>query len=486
MKWLNTFREKKISRIPIVFLNTLSGEKEVFKSLNDQVVKMYNCGPTVYNYQHIGNLRSYVFADTLRRVLTYNGYAVQQVINITDVGHLTSDADEGEDKMTLSLKREGKKLTLKNMKALGHKYAKAFIADLEKLSVATERIIFTYASDHIAGQIALAQSLEEKGYAYITKDGVYFETKRFAEYGKLGNLSANGQSRIEANPEKHNPADFALWKFNPELGWESPWGKGFPGWHLECTAMIFAELGKQIDIHTGGIDHIPIHHNNEIAQAESATGKQYVRYWLHNAFITIEGQKIAKSVGNTIYLRNIVDRGFNPLSYRYWLLTAHYASPVNFTWKALEGAQTALARLHRYFIEELGSKNGMINEEYQTRFHRAVNDNLDTPQAIALLWELIRDEGISEKDKRATLIDFDKVLGLGLIEGSRKLKAMLRESEKRIAEGNIPSKIQQLLDERERARTQENWEAADRLRKQIEQAGFIIEDTEKGPKLRKV
>ena len=250
--------------------------------------------------------------------------------------------------------------------------------------------------------------------------------------------------------------------------------------------MVFAELGKQIDIHTGGIDHIPIHHNNEIAQAEAVTGKQYVRYWLHNAFITIEGKKIAKSVGNTIYLRNIADRGFSPLTYRYWLLTAHYRTPINFTWDALSGAQTAFTRLHRFFIEELGEINGVIDASYKERFHKAVNNDLDTPKAIAILWELVHDDTLSKREKRATLLSYDKVLGLGLHEGSKRLREMLQDEEKRISVTEAPKSIQKLIREREEARSEHKWERADELRKTIEEQGYLVEDTKEGPEIREV
>lgn len=483
--------ERTTTPVPLYLTNTLSNEKEVFAPLRaSRQVQMYNCGPTVYDQQHIGNFRSFVFADILKRTLLYNNYPVRQVINITDVGHLTSDADEGEDKLEKKAREEKVKA-----KDIAKKVTAQFLADLEKLNIKTEHITFTKATEYIGEQIALVTTLEEKGYTYKIDDGIYFDTSQFPAYGKLGNIRVDKLkegARVEANPQKRNPTDFALWKFSPKDGerqqeWDSPWGKGFPGWHLECTAMVFAELGKQIDIHTGGIDHIPVHHNNEIAQAEASTGRSpYVKYWLHNAFITIEGQKISKSIGNTIYIQNLIDRGFNPLGYRYLLLTAHYRSPVNFTWGALDGAQAALTRLHRIFIEDLGEHNGTIAPTYQQSFHTAINDDLDTPKAIATLWELIRDENIDIQDKRATLVNFDKVLGIGLLEGSRRLKDMLRSEEKRLSVTEAPTSVQKLLTEREEARKDKRWEDADAFRAKIERLGYSIEDTEKGPELREI
>lgn len=491
MRFFNwvTFGKKKTdeptrAKTPLFLFNTYTKEKEEFVPLNPQVVKMYNCGPTVYDYQHIGNLRPYVFADTLRRTLAYNHFPVKQVINITDVGHLTSDSDEGEDKMEAGAKRAGV-----SAKKLAEKVTTVFKQDLTKLNIGTEKILFAKATDFISEQIALVETLEQKGYTYTTNDGVYFDTARFLEYGKLGNIDTAALkegARVTPNDEKHTPADFALWKFSPkdtkrQQEWDSPWGKGFPGWHLECTAMIFSELGRQIDIHTGGIDHIPVHHNNEIAQAEVITKKPYVKYWLHNAFITIEGQKISKSLGNTILLRQIEDRGMTPLSYRYWLLTSHYRTPTNFTWEAIGGAETAYLRLLRYFVEELGEKNGKINESYRERFHKHINDDLDTPGALAVLWELVKDTTVETKDKRITLLEFDKVLGLGLIEGHRKLK----KADKKLSISELPTTLRELLEEREAAREAKDWAKADELRSAIEAKGYKVADTDNGPEIEK-
>jgi len=475
---------------PIYFQNTLTGTKEEFVSLHKGEVRMYNCGPTVYDTQHIGNLSNAVFTDVLRRTLEYNGYVVHQVMNFTDFGHLTSDADEGEDKMAMGLKREGLEPTLENMRALADTYIATFLSDIAALHIETKDTQFPRASEYIDAQIALIQTLQEKGYAYETSDGVYFDTAHFPNYGILGRQSETKQedgARVGVNPEKRNPHDFALWKKNESLGWKSPWGQGFPGWHIECSAMARSCLGKQIDIHTGGIEHIGVHHNNEIAQSEAATGKSpFSRFWLHRAHIQIEHRKISKSIGNTIYLRQIIDRGFSPLSYRYWLLTAHYSTPANFTWEAIEGSQAALKKLHRYFVDELSVETGVINTIYQERFHTYINDDLDTPKAIALLWELIKDSSVSPEDKRVTLLNFDTVLGLGLNESDETLTTLLQGGGQKLSISEIPESIQALVAKREEARKNKDFTLADTVREKLHEEGYIIEDTDNGPNLLKL
>lgn len=472
--------------------NTLTGKKEEFVSRKESVVTMYNCGPTVYNYATIGNLRAYVFADTLKRMFAYNNYEIKQVINITDVGHLTSDADEGEDKIESGAKREGLKV-----KNIIKRYTDAFMDDMQKLNIDISKINFPKATEHIPEQIAFIQTLDEKGYTYKTSDGIYFDTSLRPDYGKLGKIDTKGLkegARVEKNKEKKNPTDFALWKFSPPAGgaeekreqeWDSPWGIGFPGWHIECSAMSMKHLGKQIDVHTGGVDHIPVHHNNEIAQTESVTGKQFVNYWMHNEFITIDGQKISKSIGNTIYLRNIIDRGFSPLSLRYWFLTAHYRTQSNFTWEALEGAQTALFKLHKHFVEDYGVKNGKINEEYKNKFHEFINDDLDTPKAIALMWDLIKDENVLKEDKRATLLEFDKVLGLDLSHSDKKLVGLLSGKGEKLEIGKLSKTIKKLVDDREEARERKDFEKADKIRDELKEKGYEVEDTDEGPEVTK-
>jgi cysteinyl-tRNA synthetase len=483
MSLFSFFKKEPQITAPLRFRNTLSGVEEVFVPLQNREVRMYNCGPTVYDFQHIGNLRPYVFADVLRRALMLWGYQVKQVINITDVGHLVSDADEGEDKMEKGAKARGQ-----TVEELVQEITEAYFADLDALGINRRTITFPRATQYIGEQIALVQALEEKGYTYRIEDGIYFDTSKFKEYGKLGHTRLEGLqegARIGETAGKRNPADFALWKFSPkderrQQEWDSPWGVGFPGWHLECTAMIFKLLGRQIDIHTGGIDHIPVHHNNEIAQAEGATGKQYVKYWMHNAFITIEGKKISKSLGNTIYLRGLMERGFNPLSYRYLLLTAHYRSPINFTWSALEAAQTALTRLQRIFFEDL-PKKGEATKIFIEDFTEAIGNDLDTPAALALLWDTLRDPLVTPAQKRGNLLFADKVLGLGL---NRKPTASKTLSVLPVA--SLPEHIRERVQEREVARKNKDYTESDRLRDELKSEGYEIEDKPGGPSVRKL
>ena len=451
--------------------NTLTKQKEKFTPQDPQRVGMYNCGPTVYAFVHIGNLRAYVFADILKRVLQWNDYTVKQVINITDVGQLTSDGDDGEDKMTKGLKREGLPITLEGMKNLADRYTEAFLKDIERLNISQPDVL-PRASEHIKEQIGMIRHLEEKEAAYVTSDGVYFNTSAYPEYGKLGGLTPveEMQARIE-HAEKKHPHDFALWKFNEDLGWESPWGRGFPGWHIECSAMSMKYLGETFDIHTGGIDHIPVHHNNVIAQSEMATVKPFAHYWLHIAFITISGDKIAKSVGNTIYLYELEKHGISPLSYRYWLLTSHYRTQSNFTWEALLAAHTAYQKLCQK-VSEVDEKENIKVEAhpvYIQRFTQYINDDLDTPGAIALLWELWKDTSLSQTQKRETTFVFDEILGLGFSDST--------------ATQQIPEEVLQLMDERENARNQKDWDKADELREKMQILGFTVKDTEEGQKI---
>jgi len=456
--------------------NTLSREKEIFKPLKPGDVGMYNCGPTVYYFAHLGNLRAYIFADILRRVLVYNKYSVKQVINITDLGHLSSDEDEGEDKMTKGLRREGKPITMEAMKELAQFYTARFLEDLDSLNIKHPDVL-PKASEHIREQIELIKELEKKGFTYKTSDGVYFDTAKKEDYGELSGIdieSLKEESRIKKNPEKKSPADFALWKFNDDLGFDTPWGKGFPGWHIECSAMAMKYLGKHFDIHTGGIDHIPVHHTNEIAQSEAATGERFVNYWLHSGFLNTEGAKMAKSEGNFITLKTLVEKGLSPLSYRYLVLSAHYRSPLTFSWESLEGAQTALNKIYKHFLQLVEIKPqqvGEVDEKYREKFLAYTNDDLDTPKALALLWELVKDDSVSPSNKKATLLDFDKVLGLGFAE--QKLE-------------EIPEEILRLVEEREEARKQEDWQKSDEIRTKITSLGYEIKDTDEGANITKI
>ena len=466
--------------------NTLTRTKELFKPLNPPKVKLYSCGPTVYNYAHIGNLRTYIFNDFLKRTLQYNDFDVKQVMNITDVGHLTSDADTGEDKMEKSA-REQKKDIWK----IAEKYTQAFQENQKDLNI-LEPEIWCKATDHIKEQITLIKKLEEKKYTYKTSDGIYFDTAKFKNYTKLAKLNIEGQEatkRVDSK-DKKNPTDFALWKFSypngksfdaaqddaaaqRQMEWDSAWGKGFPGWHLECSAMSMKYLGETLDIHTGGIDHIPVHHTNEIAQSEAANGKKFVNYWMHGDFLVMKKTKMAKSAGAFITLADVKKKKINPLAYRFFCLSAHYRAKLTFTWKALQSAEATLDKLYQTIYDYDDPTE--INTEYQERFHQAVNNDLDMPKALAIMWELVKSDQPSSI-KLATLFDFDQVFGLQLRE-----KFDQAETEK----AELPEEILEIAEQRETARAEKNWKEADKLRKQIEKKGYQLEDTSEGYKLRK-
>lgn len=481
-------RAKRIET-PLYLYNTMSEQVEKFEPLNS-IVRLYNCGPTVYDRQHIGNLRGPVLANVLRRTFELWGYKVKHVSNITDVGHLVSDADDGEDKIEKTAKAQKR-----SAQEIAKEITELFYDDLDQLGINREKITFTPATSYITEQIALVQTLEQKGYAYTISDGVYFDTSRFSSYGKLGHLNLTGQevgARVEENKEKRNPYDFALWKFSTkgekrQQEWGSPWGVGFPGWHIECTAMIFATLGKQIDIHIGGIDLVPIHHNNEIAQAEAATGKQFVRYWVHNEFIAIEGKKVSKSLGNTIYLSQFLDRGLSARALRYLYLTTHYRSPMNFTWEAAQAAHNALHRLKRTFFELPLVRHTPVDPAFKQAFIEALGNDLDTPQAVALLWELLKREDVPPAVKRASLLFADRVLGLGLSEEAERKDVVVQVGTVSVtlATGGaqVPAEVEGLLKEREEARTAKDFKKADALRDAISLHGYVLEDTPQGPKL---
>ena len=455
------------------FYNTLTRKKEEFIPINKDEVRMYSCGPTVYNYAHIGNLRAYVFADILRKVLKYNNLKVTQIMNITDIGHLSSDADSGEDKMTKGLLREGKELNLKNMRELAEFYAEKFKDDLRSLNIEMPDGMY-FASDYVQEDIDLIKKLEQNNYTYKTSDGIYFDTAKMPDYGILWGgkrIHNEEESRIAKNSEKKNPEDFALWKLNNQIGFESPFGKGFPGWHIECSAMSMKFLGEQFDIHTGGIDHISIHHTNEIAQSECATGKKpFVKFWMHNEWVLFGDKKMAKSENNFLKLNDLKAKKINPISYRLLILMANYSSKINFNWEALEGAETALKRLYGLYIE-LGEVVGSVNQKYQKKFKNYVNDDLDTPKALVCLWDLIKDENIPLADKKATILDFDKVLGLGF---------------ENLKEEIIPEEISKLAKEREQTRKNKNFKKSDELREKINSLGYEIKDTPEGVKISKI
>lgn len=466
--------ERKIN-YEILLQDTLSKEKRLFKEMEEGKVGMYNCGPTVYEFPHIGNLRAYVFSDVLRRMFEYNGREVTQVINITDVGHLVGDMDDGDDKVEVAVKKSG--LSAKDIIDF---YTQAFFDDLKTLNINTADTIFPKATEHIKDQIDFIKTLEKKGFTYKTSDGIYFDTSKLSDYGKLARLDVDGLkggARVEYSSEKKNITDFGLWKFSKKDAkrrqeWESPWGVGFPGWHIECSAMSMKYLGKQFDIHTGGIDHIPVHHTNEIAQSESLTGKPFVKYWMHNNFVNVNGEKMSKSIGNIITLKNLKENGVSPIAYRYWLLTAHYSTLVNFTYEAVRGVATALDKLRMHIMKY--PNNGFINEKYRDKFNLHINNDLDTPKAIALMWELIKDESVPTLDKKATIIDFDKVFGLNLITTENEEK------------DTIPEEVLILAKKRERERASLNWTESDKIRDEIENLGYEVKDTDSGSKISKM
>lgn len=459
----------------IFFTNTLSSRKELFISQRPGIALLYSCGPTSYGPAHIGNLRSYVFSDTIARVLTFADYRVKRVINITDFGHLVSDGDEGEDKMTKGLHREGLELTLQNMRTLSEKYTSLFIEDLAEQEIHTEDILFPRASDYIPEQIALIKTLEQKGYAYRTHDGVYFDISRFASYGKLGGIDVESQhvgTRAKINTEKRNPADFVLWKPDAKLGWESPWGLGFPGWHIECSAMSRSLLGQELDIHTGGEDLTAVHHNNEIAQSEAASGRTFVHYWMHNAFLTMSGEKASKSLGNVVYLCEIVEKGFHPLSLRYFFLQAHYRTPLSFSWDALAAAGSALNHLWKTSQEiEKESKRIGKPSEARDRFLATLRDDLATPQALGMLWDSLKSEEYTPEEKWGLLEVADAHLGLSLLQPpTRQI----------LTDANMPGDIRDMLTRREAARKEKDFASADHIRRDLERSGYRVDDGPEG------
>ena len=451
--------------ISIRLYNTKTRTKEEFVPLRPHEVSMYHCGPTVYNFVHLGNLRSYVFADTLRRMFEWNDYTVKQVINITDVGHLVSDSDDGEDKMQKGARREGKTAW-----DVAKFYEDEFKKDLVALNIKTNGTHFPRATEYVQEQIELVQTLEQKGFTYRTSDGIYFDTSKFPRYADFAKLDIQGLAagaRVVLHEEKKNVTDFALWKFSPahekrDMEWDSPWGVGFPGWHIECSAMSEKLLGTPFDIHTGGIDHIPVHHTNEIAQSECASGHEYVRVWMHNEFLNIVGGKMAKSGENFIRLQTLINRGITPLTYRYWLLTSHYRSPIDFSFEALEAAQTAFKKMQAMYLNWQGA--GTPHAPTILSVKASVSDDLNTAQALASVWEYIKGDD-SDANKKATLEELDTFFGFGF---------------KNLTKEQIPENILALAKEREMARTQKDWQRSDELRAQIESLGYSIKDGKSG------
>ena len=449
--------------------DTYSRELRDFVPINPPNVDLYACGPTVYDYAHIGNLRTYIFEDVLRRVLEFNGYTVKHVINITDVGHLTSDADVGEDKMETGSQRTGKTAW-----EIAELYTQTFKDDLNRLNI-KEPTIWCRATDHIQEQIDFITCLEAKAFIYRTSDGIYFDTSRLQDYGYLARLDVEGLqagARVDI-AEKRNPTDFALWKFSPpeqkrQMAWDSPWGVGFPGWHIECSAMSAKYLGAYFDIHCGGEDHIPVHHTNEIAQTQACYGTTLANFWLHGYFLQLDDAKMAKATGEFLRLQSVIDRGYEPLAYRYFCLNASYRAKLNFTWESLAGAAKAYQRLCVLNYE--WGQPGIPDEKYIERFIAHINNDLNMPQALALTWELARSD-LPASTKKATLGKFDEVLGLQLAEW-------------RPPEEVIPDEILALAEQRQQARAEKRWQDADGLRDQITAAGYVIADTPQGPQIR--
>jgi cysteinyl-tRNA synthetase len=440
-----------------------------FEPLNPPKVGLYTCGLTVYDYAHIGNLRTFIFEDILRRVLEFNGYKVKHVMNITDVGHLVSDADTGEDKMEKGSRRTG-------MSAweIAQMYTDAFLKDMERLNL-LQPTIWCKATDHIPQQIAFIQCIEANGFTYQTSDGVYFDTSKLNNYGYLARLDIEGLqagARIEMG-EKRNPTDFSLWKFSAEgeqrqMEWDSPWGVGFPGWHIECSAMAAEYLGPFFDIHCGGEDHISVHHTNEIAQTQACHGTTLANFWLHGYFLQLNELKMAKSAGGFLRIQILLDKSIDPLAYRYFCLNANYRTKLNFTWDSMEGAASALDRL-RAAVYGWG-KAGNTDEDFMDRFAGHINADLNMPRALALTWELVKSD-LPDSTKKATILEFDQVFGLRLAEWEPVVE-------------EVPADIVALAEQRQQARTEKRWADADMLRDQITAAGYQVEDTAEGPRIR--
>lgn len=448
--------------------DTYARELKEFQPLDSDAVRMYACGPTVYDYAHIGNLRTYLFEDILRRILQFNGYKVKHILNITDVGHLTSDADTGEDKMEVGAERTGKSAW-----EIADLYTQAFKDDLQRLNI-LDPTFWCKATDHIQEQIDAISAIEAGGYAYSTADGIYFDTSQL-DYGYLARLDVEGLrqgARVEIG-DKRNATDFALWKFSKlgqqrQMEWDSPWGIGFPGWHIECSAMSVKYLGEFFDIHCGGEDHIPVHHSNEIAQSQACSGTKLANFWMHGYFLQLDNAKMAKSSGEFLRLATLLDHEYDPLAYRYLCLTAHYRSQLSFSWESLDSAGTALNKLRSTSFE--WGKPGITDDYFLHRFTQCINEDLNTPKALALTWELAKSD-LSPSSKKATLLHFDEVFGLQLSEWSPD-------------SAEIPHKVSALVQERETARSEKRWQDADELRDQVHDLGFEIEDTSSGPEVK--
>ena len=456
----------------IYFYNTLTKQKDLFKPIEEGKVKIYSCGPTVYKDATIGNMRTNLLNDTLRRVLKYNGYELKHVMNITDVGHLVSDGDEGEDKMLKSAREEHK-----SPLEIAEHYTKLFFRDLERLNIETPEVVCK-ATDHIKEMLEMVQKIMKNGYAYETSTAIYFDVSKLDKYGILSGINLNDQkagARVDIDPEKRNPYDFALWikaPANDLMKWDSPWGPSYPGWHIECSAMSTKYLGEEFDIHTGGIDLVPTHHENEIAQNKGACGKNPAHYWIHGEYLLINGGKMSKSLGNTYLIDDIIARGYSPLAYRLFNYSCHYRGKLNFTWEGIESANTSLIRLREGYQKHLNGNSNISDEiiaDMENRFHQAINDDMNMPLALSVVWEAVKYPEKSHKIAQL-LKKFDTVLGIKIDE---------------VQETKIPQEILDLVEERKQARSDKNWSESDRLRDLIAEKGYIVKDTKDGTEVLK-
>jgi cysteinyl-tRNA synthetase len=468
--------------------NTLTRKKEDFQPIEGSKVRMYTCGPTVYNYAHIGNLRSYIFADILRRTLSYTGFEVPQVMNVTDVGHLTSDEDAGEDKLDRQARESGRDIW-----EIARFYEAQFFEDIKALNIEMPATV-ARATEHVPDMVELIKKIVANGHAYETAQALYFDISTFPKYTELSRQSledklVGARDEVQEDPEKKHPADFALWfkavgRFeNHLMRWDSPWGVGFPGWHVECSAMAMRYLGETLDIHTGGEDHIWVHHPNEIAQSEAASGKKFVRFWMHGAFLVVgrdsgdDGeQKMAKSEGNFLRLQTLIDKGYDPLAYRFLCFSAHYRAKLKFTWESMDGAVAGYTGLKDFVARavQIGGEEGEWVGEFRKRFSDAICDDLNMPQAMAAVSEMVREaERRRDYGVLDALYDFDRVLGLDL-----------RESAERATAGDAG--VDALIRQREEARAAKDWATADRIRKELSDQGIVIEDTPSGTLWRRI
>ena len=456
----------------IYFYNTLTKQKDLFKPIEEGKVKIYSCGPTVYKDATIGNMRTNLLNDTLRRVLKYNGYELKHVMNITDVGHLVSDGDEGEDKMLKSAREEHK-----SPLEIAEHHTKLFFRDLERLNIETPEVVCK-ATDHIKEMLEMVQKIMKNGYAYETSTAIYFDVSKLDKYGILSGINLNDQkagARVDIDPEKRNPYDFALWIKAPAnhlMKWDSPWGPSYPGWHIECSAMSTKYLGEEFDIHTGGIDLVPTHHENEIAQNKGACGKNPAHYWIHGEYLLINGGKMSKSLGNTYLIDDIIARGYSPLAYRLFNYSCHYRGKLNFTWEGIESANTSLIRLREGYQKHLNGNSDISDEiiaDMENRFHQAINDDMNMPLALSVVWEAVKYPEKSPKIAQL-LKKFDTVLGIKIDE---------------VQETKIPQEILDLVEERKQARSDKNWSESDRLRDLIAEKGYIVKDTKDGTEVLK-